>query len=164
MAASSSSAATGSGPRLGAGGFGTVYAATDERLQRPVAVKVIPSAPSSDPERGRREALAAGRLDHPGVVAVFDAGEDARARYLVSELVYGRTLDELSAEGALSDRDVLRIGLALCGALEHAHEPRRRPSRRQAAERDRPRRAALAPRAWRSWPTSASPTSPATSR
>ena len=109
------------GPRLGAGGFGTVYAATDERLQRPVAVKVIPSAPSRDPERGRREALAAGRLDHPGVVAVYDAGEDSRARYLVSELVYGRTVDELSAEGVLSDRDVLRIGLALCGALGHAH-------------------------------------------
>jgi eukaryotic-like serine/threonine-protein kinase len=109
------------GPRLGAGGFGTVYAATDERLQRPVAVKVIPSAPSRDHERGRREALAAGRLDHPGIVAVFDAGEDSRARYLVSELVHGRTLDELSADGALSDRDVLRIGLALCAALEHAH-------------------------------------------
>jgi len=108
------------GPRLGSGGFGTVYAATDERLQRAVAVKVIPGSPT-DGERGRREALAAGRLDHPGVVAVFDAGEDSRARYLVSELVHGRTLDELGAEGVLSDRDVLRIGLALCGALEHAH-------------------------------------------
>ena len=108
------------GRRLGSGGFGTVYAATDERLQRAVAVKVIPGAPDRG-ERGRREALAAGRLDHPGVVAVFDAGEDSRARYLVSELVHGRTLDELSAEGVLSDRDVLRIGLALCGALEHAH-------------------------------------------
>jgi hypothetical protein len=107
------------GDRLGSGGFGTVYSATDERLQRPVAVKVIPGPGSA--ERGRREALAAGRLDHPGVVAVFDAGEDQRARYLVSELVYGRTLDELSADGVLSDRDVLRIGLALCGALEHAH-------------------------------------------
>jgi len=108
------------GERLGSGGFGPVYAATDERLERAVAVKVIPGAPDRG-ERGRREALAAGRLDHPGVVAVFDAGEDQRARYLVSELVYGRTLDELSAEGVLSDRDVLRIGLALCGALEHAH-------------------------------------------
>lgn len=110
------------GERLGAGGFGTVYAAMDERLERAVAVKVIPSAPTSDPERGRREALAAGRLDHPGIVGVFDAGQDGRARYLVSELVYGRTVDELSAEGVLSDRDVLRIGLALCGALGHAHE------------------------------------------
>ena len=109
------------GDRLGAGGFGTVYAATDERLQRAVAVKVIPSGPARDPERGRREALAAGRLDHPGIVAVFDAGEDGRARYLVSELVYGRTVDVLCGEGLLTDRDVLRIGLALCGALDHAH-------------------------------------------
>ena len=109
------------GPRLGAGGFGTVYAATDERLRRPVAVKVIPSADRGDPTRAEREALAAGRLDHPGIVAVFDAGRDARARYLISELVHGRTLDVLSGEGALSDRDVLRIGLALCDALEHAH-------------------------------------------
>ncbi|HET6549320.1 MAG TPA: serine/threonine-protein kinase [Solirubrobacter sp.] len=109
------------GGRLGAGGFGTVYAALDERLERPVAVKVIPAAGSRDPTRAEREALAAGRLDHPGIVAVFDAGQDARARYLVSELVYGRTLDDLGADGALSDRDVLRIGLALCDALEHAH-------------------------------------------
>ena len=111
------------GERLGAGGFGTVYAATDERLRRRVAVKVIPhESGARDPVRARREALAAGRLDHPGVVTVFDAGEDARARYLVSELVDGQTLDRLSAEGVLSDRDVLRIGLALAGALAHAHE------------------------------------------
>jgi hypothetical protein len=110
------------GERLGAGGFGTVYAAVDERLRRHVAVKVIPGADDWDRRpRGRREALAAARLDHPGVVAVFDAGEDGRARYLISELVHGETLDRLSARGALSDRDVLRIGLALCGALEHAH-------------------------------------------
>jgi hypothetical protein len=109
------------GPRLGAGGFGTVFAATDERLRRPVAVKVIGAAGRGDPTRAQREALAAGRLDHPGIVAIFDAGQDSRARYLVSELVQGRTLDELSAEGVLSDRDVIRIGLALCDALEHAH-------------------------------------------
>src|SRR3954447_8712347 len=110
------------GQRLGAGGFGTVYAATDERLQRAVAGKVIPSGGSGDPTRAQREALAAGRLDHPGIVAIFDAGQDEQARYLVSELVHGRTLAELSAEGVLSDRDVLRIGLALCEALLHAHE------------------------------------------
>ncbi|MBE2316966.1 serine/threonine protein kinase [Solirubrobacter sp. CPCC 204708] len=109
------------GQRLGAGGFGTVYAATDERLQRPVAVKVIPSG-GGDPTRAQREALAAGRLDHPGIVAIFDAGQDDQARYLVSELVYGRTVDDLNAEGLLSDRDVLAIGRALCGALAHAHE------------------------------------------
>jgi eukaryotic-like serine/threonine-protein kinase len=110
------------GERLGAGGFGTVYAAVDERLRREVAVKVIPGGDGWDRARGQREALAAARLDHPGVVGVFDAGEDGRARYLVSELVHGETLDRLSAAGVLSDRDVLRIGLALCGALAHAHE------------------------------------------
>jgi hypothetical protein len=110
------------GERLGAGGFGTVYAAMDERLRREVAVKVIPGSDGWDRARGQREALAAARLDHPGVVGVFDAGEDGRARYLVSELVHGETLDRLSADGVLSDRDVLRIGLALCGALAHAHE------------------------------------------
>src|SRR3954469_20046200 len=110
------------GPRLGAGGFGTVYAAMDERLRRGGAVKGIPTdGPRPDPARAQREALAAGRLDHPAVVAVFDAGEDARARYLVSELVHGRTLDRLSAGGLLSDRDALRIGLALAGGLEPAH-------------------------------------------
>src|SRR4051812_34624367 len=110
------------GERLGAGGFGTVYAAVDERLRREVAVKVIPGGDGWNRSRGQREALAAARLDHPGVVGVYDAGEDGRARYLVSELVHGETLDRLSAAGVLSDRDVLRIGLALCSALEHAHE------------------------------------------
>src|SRR3954470_8823376 len=110
------------GERLGAGGFGTVYAAMDERLRREVAVKVISGGDGWNRARGQREALAAARLDHPGVVGVFDAGEDGRARYLVSELVHGETLDRLSAAGVLSDRDVLRIGLALCNALEHAHE------------------------------------------
>jgi eukaryotic-like serine/threonine-protein kinase len=107
--------------RIGSGGFGTVFEARDERLDRPVAVKVVPAGGHGS-DRGAREALAAARLHHPGIVAVFDAGEDARGRYLVSELVRGRTLDRLEADGALSDRDVLRVGLALAEALGHAHE------------------------------------------
>jgi hypothetical protein len=109
------------GRRLGAGGFGAVHEAFDERIGRWVAVKVI-SADGATPERARREARAAGRLDHPGIVAILDAGQENGARYLVSELVEGRTLADLEADGALSDRDVLRIGLSLADALEHAHE------------------------------------------
>jgi hypothetical protein len=109
------------GARIGTGGFGTVYAAHDERLDRPVAVKVIPAGGPS-PERAQREARAVARLDHPGIVRLFDAGEEDDCRYLVSELVEGRTLAQLQADGELSDRDVLRAGLALADALTHAHE------------------------------------------
>jgi eukaryotic-like serine/threonine-protein kinase len=108
------------GRRLGSGGFGTVFAARDERLDRAVAVKVMPIQ-GPVPARAQREALAAARLDHPGVVAVFDAGTEAGERFLVSELVRGRTLAALEHEGALSDRDVLRVGLSLADALAHAH-------------------------------------------
>src|SRR4051794_1369504 len=107
--------------RLGAGGFGTVHEAWDERLERWVAVKVLPSDGTA-PERARREARAAARLEHPNVVALHDAGEEPGARYLVFELVDGATMAELLADGRLDDRDVLRIGLAVADALEHAHE------------------------------------------
>jgi hypothetical protein len=109
------------GRRLGAGGFGTVYEAHDERLDRRVALKVIASDGRPD-ERVRREAKAVARLDHPGIVAVFDAGEEEGSRYLISELVEGSTLAQLESAGALSDRDVVRIGLSLADALAHAHE------------------------------------------
>ena len=114
--------------RLGAGGFGVVWRAHDEKLQREVAVKVVPRTPEGtgareDPDRPRveREALAAARLNHPGIVALYEMGGDERDVYLVSELVHGATLEELSREGATSDRDIARIGGALCDALEHAH-------------------------------------------
>jgi hypothetical protein len=131
------------GRRIGAGGFGSVHEAVDERLERWVAVKVIP-ADGSAPERARREALAAGRLDHPGIVAIYDAGEEPGARYLVSELVEGPTLAALEAEDSLTDRDVLRIGLSLADALEHAHE-------RGVVHRDLKPQNVLVPDRPRSW-------------
>ncbi|HWT95143.1 MAG TPA: serine/threonine-protein kinase, partial [Solirubrobacteraceae bacterium] len=107
--------------RLGSGGFGTVWHAHDERLDRPVAVKRIPLEEGEENPRAEREALASARLGHPAIVSLYEAGRDDDAFYLVSELVRGATLAELEREGALSDRDVVRIGVELCGALEHAH-------------------------------------------
>src|SRR5436309_6361345 len=85
--------------RLGAGGFGTVWLAHDERLDRPVAVKRIPTDGPQEAKRARREALAAARLAHPGIVALYEAGADQDACYLVAEPVRGRTLAALEAAG-----------------------------------------------------------------
>jgi hypothetical protein len=106
--------------RIGAGGFGTVYRGWDERLERPVAVKVI-EASGGAPRRVLREAQAAARLNHPGIVTLYELGERHGHPFLVSELVEGTTVDELAAEGGLSDRDVAEIGADLCDALAHAH-------------------------------------------
>src|SRR4051794_36125306 len=107
--------------RLGAGGFGTVWLAEDERLGREVAVKRVLIGDGDEAERARREAQVVARLSHPGIVALYEAGADDAACYLVSELVRGETLGVLEAEGALSDLDVVEIGIALCEALAHAH-------------------------------------------
>jgi hypothetical protein len=109
--------------RIGAGGFGVVWLAFDEKLEREVAVKVVPRE-GEDPSdsRAEREARVAARLNHPGIVALYELGADDEAVYLVSELVPGRTLAELTRAGAVSDRDVARIGSALCDALAHAHQ------------------------------------------
>ena len=109
--------------RLGAGGYGTVWLGWDEKLEREVAVKVIPrEGDGPAPVRAEREARVAARLNHPGIVSLYELGTDDEAVYLVSELVRGRTFAELLSGEALSDRDVARIGIALCQALEHAHQ------------------------------------------
>src|SRR5918994_7148805 len=106
--------------RIGAGGFGTVYRAWDERLQRSVAVKVI-EARGDAGRRVIREAQAAARLNHRGIVTLYELGEDGRRAYLVSELAEGATLDELARDGRISDREVAEVGVELCDALDHAH-------------------------------------------
>jgi hypothetical protein len=107
---------------LGAGGFGVVWLAHDERLERDVAVKLIPREDGAGgATRAEREAQAAARLNHPGVVTLYELDHDEHSTYLVSELVRGRTFAELARAGALSDSDVARIGAALCDALAHAH-------------------------------------------
>jgi serine/threonine protein kinase len=107
--------------RIGSGGFGTVYEAWDGRLERPVAVKAIESAGSRGSQRVLREAQAAARLNHPGIVTLYELGEEDGNALLVTELVDGSTLAQLSRDGELSDREVGEIAADLCEALDHAH-------------------------------------------
>jgi eukaryotic-like serine/threonine-protein kinase len=106
--------------RIGSGGFGVVYEAWDGRLERNVAVKAIESRGESR-RRVMREAQAAARLNHPGIVTLYEMGEEDGNALLVTELVDGETLAELSAGGSLSDREIGEIGADLCEALDHAH-------------------------------------------
>ncbi len=106
--------------RLGAGGFGTVWLAWDERLERDVALKLLPRDRIAS-GRFEREARAAARLNHPGIVVLYEAAVDDDGGYLVSELVRGHTLSELLAEGRLSDRDIVSAAIALSDALDYAH-------------------------------------------
>jgi serine/threonine protein kinase len=108
--------------RIGSGGFGTVYEAWDGRLERPVAVKAIESSGSPGPDRVLREAQAAARLNHPGIVTLYEMGEEDGNALLVTELVDGSTLAQLNRDGSLSDREIGEIGADLCEALDHAHE------------------------------------------
>ncbi len=107
--------------RIGSGGFGTVYEAWDGRLERPVAVKAIEAAGSCGSGRVLREAQAAARLNHPGIVTLYEMGEEDGNALLVTELVDGTTLAQLNRDGALSDREIGEIGADLCEALAHAH-------------------------------------------
>src|SRR4051812_26906776 len=96
--------------RLGAGGMGQVYRATDERLRRDVALKVLHPDAERDPERLRRfelEARAAGALNHPNVLTVYDVGMHAGAPFIVSELLEGATLRGRLEAGPLPFRKVL---------------------------------------------------------
>jgi serine/threonine protein kinase len=106
--------------QLGTGGFGTVWMARDERLERDVAVKIVPRERIVG-GRFEREARAAARLAHPGIVTLYEAGTDDAGAYLVSELVRGSTLGDLLEAGRLSDREIIAVGIALCDALSHAH-------------------------------------------
>jgi serine/threonine protein kinase len=107
--------------RIGSGGFGVVYEAWDGRLERPVAVKAIESPGADLGRRVLREAQAAARLNHPGIVTLYELGEEDGNALLVTELVDGSTLAQLAREGELGDREIGEIGADLCEALDHAH-------------------------------------------
>jgi serine/threonine protein kinase len=106
--------------RIGSGGFGVVYEAWDGRLERPVAVKAIDTG-GAEEGRAMREAQAAARLNHSGIVTLYEVGEEDGNALLVTELVDGDTLARRSRERTLSDREIGEIGADLCEALDHAH-------------------------------------------
>ncbi len=110
---------------LGAGGMGEVYRARDTRLDRTVAVKVLPTHLSSSPEirqRFEREARTVSQLAHPHICALYDVGHQDATAYLVMEYLEGDTLaDRLSARGALPLELALRYGIEIANALDAAH-------------------------------------------
>ena len=110
---------------LGAGGMGEVYRATDRRLGRDVALKILPSHLQSDPERlerFRREARALAAIDHPSIVTVYSVEEAGGVPFLTMQLVEGQSLHDLIASGELPIPRVVAIGIALADALATAHE------------------------------------------
>ena len=110
--------------RIGAGGMGEVYRARDSRLGRVVAVKVMRSGLTADEQsrkRFTREALAAAALNHPGIAALYDAGEAGDCLYLAMEYVEGPTLQQEIAHGPVSSSRLREYSLQIAAALEHAH-------------------------------------------
>ncbi|HXM62303.1 MAG TPA: WD40 repeat domain-containing serine/threonine protein kinase [Terriglobales bacterium] len=110
---------------LGAGGMGEVYRAHDSRLNRTVAIKVLPASFSADRDRLQRfaqEARAAAALNHPNILSIFDIGEEQGAPYVVSELLEGETLRERLRNGPLPIRRVVDYSLQVARGLAAAHD------------------------------------------
>jgi eukaryotic-like serine/threonine-protein kinase len=110
---------------LGAGGMGEVYRALDSRLNRVVAIKVLPASYSADSGRLQRfvqEARSAAALNHPNILSIFDIGEASGAPYIVSELLEGQTLRDRIRSGPLSSRKAIDYALQVARGLAAAHE------------------------------------------
>src|ERR1700674_2736759 len=110
---------------LGAGGMGEVYRARDTRLDRTVAVKILPPHLSSDPEarqRFDREARAISHLNHPNIGTLHDVGHQDGTDFLVMECLEGETLAAALMRGPLPPEQVLKYGIDICEGLEKAHK------------------------------------------
>ncbi|HEX3117638.1 MAG TPA: protein kinase [Candidatus Acidoferrum sp.] len=110
---------------LGAGGMGEVYRAVDTRLERGVAIKILPAAFSTHIERLLRfeqEAKSASALNHPNIVTIYELGRDGASHYIAMELVAGKTLRQLIKSGLIPMRQVLDIAAQVAEGLTKAHE------------------------------------------
>jgi dipeptidyl aminopeptidase/acylaminoacyl peptidase len=110
---------------LGAGGMGEVYRARDTRLERDVAVKILPSGLARESERLERfvqEARAAGALNHPNLLAVYDVGAHDDTPYIVTELLEGETLRDRLGDGPLTPRRAVDLGIQIASGLAAVHE------------------------------------------
>src|SRR4029453_16703785 len=110
---------------IGAGGMGEVYRATDTKLGRDVAIKMLPAAVAQDAERlppFEREARSLASLNHPNIVTIFSVEEASDGRFLAMELVEGEGLDTLLAPGGLPLPRFFEIAVPLADALSAAHE------------------------------------------
>jgi len=110
--------------KLGEGGMGVVYKARDLRLERIIALKVLPADKVSDKERKRRfvqEAKAASALNHPNIITIYDINSDQGVDFIAMEFVAGRTLDRLIPRQGMRPAEVLRCGVQIADALAAAH-------------------------------------------
>src|SRR6516165_3994184 len=106
---------------LGAGGFGEVYKARDTRLDRTVAIKILPSADPELKARFEREAKAIAALTHPHICTLYDVGHQDGTDYLVMEYLEGETLDKKIARGPIKIDEALKVAIEITDALDKAH-------------------------------------------
>src|SRR5271163_4481720 len=111
--------------KIGAGGMGEVYRAHDEKLERDVALKVLPAGLLADEtarKRFRKEALALAKLNHPNIETIYEFATDDGVDFLAMELITGLTLAQKLNGGALSEKEVLDLGTQIVEGLSAAHE------------------------------------------
>jgi len=110
---------------LGVGGMGEVYLARDAKLERKVALKLLPPQYTSDQSRIKRferEARAASALNHPNIITIYEIGEAEGKHFIAAEYVEGQTLRELMAKGRIAAKDAIEIAIQVASALSAAHE------------------------------------------
>ncbi len=113
------------GTLLGSGGMGEVYRARDPRLDRTVAIKILPAELSADADhlrRFEREARSASALNHPNIVTIYELAQDGSAHFIAMELIEGQTLRQLLAAGSLPIRNTIELAAQIAEGLAKAHE------------------------------------------